>query len=234
MKVIIFKDGKAFFYEGKNSFEIRKNLKKLSYYKFGESNESDRIKLLIENDKDDEILRLLVILSPIFITIFDNSNDLSFFKEYLKHSNFTYGLYPNFFEGFDRDKYFEFYKGHEKNEDIVLNFDNTIVFTINYIEDKYIVSLIALIEVLFNKYNRRVLIDYFKEIRNDIVINGRRSILANDIYAFYLSKYLINWALDLMKIVRYKDKKNFELIRPIYELSNNLKRPIIKKSNKNQ
>ena len=85
-----------------------------------------------------------------------------------------------------------------------------------------------MIEVIFSKYNRKNLINYFKEIRNDIVINGRRSILANDIYAFYLSKYLVNWALDLMKIARYKDKERYLYIEEIYKLTNNLKRPIKK------
>lgn len=229
MKIKIIKDNNLYYYEAKDSFELNNKLISNSYYSYKEESKSDRIEILIENDDNDEILKLLVILSPIFITVFDNSKDLEFFRKNLKSSNFTYGLYPYFFEGFNRDKYFKFYESHEKNEDIILNKDNTIVFTINYIEDKYLIALISLMEVLFNKYNRRMLIDYFKKIRNDIVINGRRSILANDIYAFYLSKYLINWALDLMKIARYKDKKRFELIRPIYELSNNLKRPVIKK-----
>ncbi|EEB35131.1 hypothetical protein ANHYDRO_02098 [Anaerococcus hydrogenalis DSM 7454] len=82
--------------------------------------------------------------------------------------------------------------------------------------------------MIFSKYTRKNLISYFKEIRNDIVINGRRSILANDIYAFYLSKYLVNWALDLMKIARYKDNDRFIYINEIYKLTNNLKRPILK------
>lgn len=227
MKLKITRNNKNFYFEGKDSFKIKENLLSNYYYRYDEVSEKDKIRILIENDKKDEILKLLVILSPIFITIFDNSNNLSFFRENLKYSNFTYGLYPNFFEGFDRNKYFNFYNIHDKNEDIILNEDNTIIFTVNYIEKKYIISLIALMEVVFEKYNRRMLIDYFKKIRNDIVINGRRSILANDIYAFYLSKYLINWALDLMKIARYKDSERFELIRPIYELSNNLKRPLI-------
>ncbi|WP_276877691.1 hypothetical protein, partial [Anaerococcus hydrogenalis] len=136
--------------------------------------------------------------------------------------------YPNFFQDFSEKSYFEFYKNHSKKEDIILNENNRIAFTINLIEDKYILSLIALIEVIFSKYTRKNLISYFKEIRNDIVINGRRSILANDIYAFYLSKYLVNWAIDLMKIARYKDKDRFIYINEIYKLTNNLKRPILK------
>lgn len=229
MIVSIIKDKKSYLYRAEDVFSLKEKIKEKSFVSFKESPSKDKIVINIENDKDDEILHLLVIFSPIFITIFDNSTSLEFFKKSLEDSNFDYGLYPYFFEGFDKKSYFDFYKYRKKNEDIILNEDQSIDFTINYIEDKYLISLISLMEVVFNPYNRKVFLDYFKKIRNDIVINGRRSILANDIYAFYLSKYLINWALDLMKIARYKDKKRFELIKPIYELTNNLKRPIIKK-----
>lgn len=230
MIVSIIKDKKEYLYKASDVFSLKTKIKEKLFTSFKESLDNDKITINIKNDKDDEILYLLVIFSPIFITIFDNSTSLEFFKKSLQISNFDYGLYPYFFEGFDKKTYFDFYKNKKKNEDIILNEDNSIDFTINYIEDEYLLSLVSLMEVVFNPYNRKAFLDYFKKIRNDIVINGRRSILANDIYAFYLSKYLINWALDLMKIARYKDKKRFELIRPIYELTNNLKRPIIKNS----
>lgn len=229
MIVKVFKKNKLYQYQAKDVFDLDKKLKNKDFSKLEKTNQKEKVIINFENDKKNEILRLLVILSPIFITIFDNSTSLEFFRENLGKSNFEYGLYPNFFEDFSKEKYFEFYKNHEKFEDIILNEDESIDFTINFLEDKYILALSSLIEVIFSKYNRKNLIRYFKEIRNDIVINGRRSILANDIYAFYLSKYLVNWALDLMKIARYKDKERYFYIEEIYKLTNNLKRPTIKK-----
>ncbi|WP_058990777.1 hypothetical protein [Anaerococcus rubeinfantis] len=228
MIVKVFKNNKLYQYQAKDVFDLDKKLKNKDFSKLEKADQEEKIILNFKNDKDNETLRLLVILSPIFITIFDNSTSLEFFRENLEKSNFEYGLYPNFFEDFSKEKYFEFYKNHEKFEDIILNEDESIDFTINFLEDKYILALVSLIEVIFSKYNRKNLIRYFKEIRNDIVINGRRSILANDIYAFYLSKYLVNWALDLMKIARYKDKNRYLYIDEIYKLTNNLKRPIKK------
>lgn len=228
MIVKIFENNKLYQYQAKNVFDLDKKLKNKDFSKLEKTDHEEKIILNFKNDKDNETLRLLVILSPIFITIFDNSTSLEFFRENLEKSNFDYGLYPNFFENFSKEKYFEFYKNHEKFEDIILNEDDSIDFTINFLEVKYILALASLIEVIFSKYTRKNLIRYFKEIRNDIVINGRRSILANDIYAFYLSKYLVNWALDLMKIARYKDKERYLYIDEIYKLTNNLKRPIKK------
>lgn len=227
----IIKNKKIYSYQYKDVFDLDFKLKNRDFYKLENTNDVDKVIISINNDKNFESLRLLVILSPIFITIFDNSTSLEFFKKNLEESNFEYGLYPNFFEDFSKDAYFEFYRKNEKKEDIILNENNEINFTINLVEDKYILSLVSLIEVIFSKYNRKNLIEYFEEIRDDIVINGRRSIIANDIYAFYLSKYLVNWALDLMKIVRYKDKNRFKYIKEIYKLTNNLKRPILKDDN---
>lgn len=228
MIIKIFKNKKLYQYQAKDVFDLDKKLKNKDFSKLEKIDEKEKIIINFKNDKENETLRLLVILSPIFITIFDNSTNLEFFRENLEKSNFKYGLYPNFFEDFSKEKYFEFYENNKKIEDIILNKDESIDFTINYIENKYILALLAMIEVIFSKYNRKNLINYFKEIRNDIVINGRRSILANDIYAFYLSKYLVNWALDLMKIARYKDKERYFYIEEIYKLTNNLKRPIKK------
>lgn len=228
MIIKIFKNKKLYQYQAEDVFDLDKKLKNKDFSKLEKIDEKEKIIINFKNDKENETLRLLVILSPIFITIFDNSTNLEFFRENLEKSNFKYGIYPNFFEDFSDEKYFEFYENHKKIEDIILNKDESIDFTINYIENKYILALVAMIEVIFSKYNRKNLINYFKEIRNDIVINGRRSILANDIYAFYLSKYLVNWALDLMKIARYKDEKRYFYIKEIYKLTNNLKRPIKK------
>lgn len=228
MIVKVFKNNKLYQYQATDVFDLDNKLKNKDFSKLEKTDEKEKIILNFKNDKEDETLRLLVILSPIFITIFDNSTNLEFFRESLEKSNFEYGLYPNFFEDFSKEKYFKFYKDHKKIEDIILNEDENIDFTLNILEDKYILALVSMIEVIFSKYNRKILIRYFKEIRNDIVINGRRSILANDIYAFYLSKYLVNWALDLMTIARYKDRQRYFYIEEIYKLTNNLKRPIKK------
>lgn len=228
MIVKVFKNNKLYQYQAEDVFDLDNKLKNKDFSKLEKTDQKEKIIINFKNDKEDETLRLLVILSPIFITIFDNSTNLEFFRENLEKSNFEYGLYPNFFEDFSKEKYFKFYKDHEKIEDIILNEDESIDFTLNILEDKYILALVSLIEVIFSKYNRKNLIMYFKEIRNDIVINGRRSILANDIYAFYLSKYLVNWALDLMTIARYKDRQRYFYIEEIYKLTNKLKRPIKK------
>lgn len=228
MIVKVFKNNKLYQYQAKDVFDLDNKLKNKDFSKLEKTDQEEKIIINFKNDKENETLRLLVILSPIFITIFDNSTNLEFFRKNLEKSNFEYGLYPNFFEDFSKEKYFKFYKNHEKFEDIILNEDESIDFTLNILEDKYILALVSMIEVIFSKYNRKNLIRYFKEIRNDIVINGRRSILANDIYAFYLSKYLINWALDLMTIARYKDRQRYFYIEEIYKLTNNLKRPIKK------
>lgn len=66
---------------------------------------------------------------------------------------------------------------------------------------------------------------YFKEIRDDIVINGRRSILANGIQAFYLSKYVVVWMLDLISFIKEKNPGAFKYLLPIYKLASNLKTP---------
>lgn len=230
MIVKVFKNNKLYQYQATDVFDLDNKLKNKDFSKLEKTDQEEKIIINFKNDKENEILRLLVILSPIFITIFDNSTNLEFFRKNLEKSNFEYGLYPNFFEDFSKEKYFKFYKDHEKIEDIILNEDESIDFTLNILEDKYILALVSIIEVIFSKYNRKNLIRYFKEIRNDIVINGRRSILANDIYAFYLSKYLVNWALDLMTIARYKDRQRYFYVEEIYKLTNNLKRPIKKDS----
>lgn len=185
----------------------------------------NEVKFLVANDRDYEKLMLFVILSPFFIACFDSSSqELDFFRRRISNSNFPYGLYPEFFP-FIEEKYRSFYMNKENKEDIFLNEEGLIEFTINPLKDKYILALAYLIEKLIeDDKNRKKLLTYFAEIRNDIVINGRRSILANGIQAFYLSKYVVVWMLILCEALmeKYEDARSF--LDPIYENSNNLKR----------
>ncbi|MDY2927989.1 hypothetical protein [Anaerococcus sp.] len=71
--------------------------------------------------------------------------------------------------------------------------------------------------------NRNKLLTYFDKIRNDIVINGRRSILANGIQAFYLSKYVLVWMIEIMDKLMDKGKKSEIYLKPLYERLTNLK-----------
>jgi hypothetical protein len=102
----------------------------------------------------------------------------------------------------------------------------TVSLIINLMDEVYILALAALIEgLILDKKIREELLDYFAKMRNDIVINGRRSILANSIQAFYLSKYVVAWALDLYKIIEKDHPDLYTYIIPIYELTDNLKTP---------
>ncbi|WP_394012015.1 hypothetical protein [Anaerococcus cruorum] len=185
----------------------------------------DFVKYSFLNDGDNNRLRLLVTLSPIFIACFDNGNyELEFLKNTIKKSDYPYGLYPNFFEGFDKDSYFKTYENKKSNEDIILKRDGSIDFYVNPMEEKYIIALKNLIEGLIldsevNKYWN----DYFKKMRNDIVINGRRSIIANGIQGFYLNKYVLVWMMDLCDYIKENNPNLYEDILPIYHLSSNLK-----------
>lgn len=183
------------------------------------------VKFIMDNDKENEKLMLLVILSPIFIACFDSSiEELDFFREKISNSNFPYGLYPDFFP-FDENIYRRFYKNRENKEDIFLNEEGLIEFTINPIKDKYILALAYLLEKLAeDDNNRKKLLTYFDKIRNDIVINGRRSILANGIQAFYLSKYVLVWMIEIMdKLIAEEIDGNIYL-KDIYNRLENLKR----------
>lgn len=183
------------------------------------------VKFIMDNDKENERLMLLVILSPIFIACFDSSiEELDFFREKISNSNFPYGLYPEFFP-FDENIYRRFYKNRENKEDIFLNEEGLIEFTINPIKDKYILALAYLLEKLAeDDNNRKKLLTYFDKIRNDIVINGRRSILANGIQAFYLSKYVLVWMIENMdKLIAEEIDGNIYL-KDIYNRLENLKR----------
>lgn len=204
-------------------------------YNFEKASESkiqfeDHFSINIANDDKNEKLKLLVILSPIFISSFDNGNTkLEFLKKTIQNSAYPYGLYPKFFDNFNKDQYFADYKDWDKNsikEDIILNEDGTIDFYINPIPDSYLLSLIAMIYCLIeDDDNRKDLLKYFAKIRDDIVINGRRSILANGIQAFYLNKYVVVWMLELIDFVKEKNPSSKSYLKAIEEAVNKLKTP---------
>ena len=187
----------------------------------------DYTKLIFPNDKNNNNLKLLVTLSPIFIASFDSGkNELEYLSKTIEKSKFPYGLYPKFFADFDVDEYKKAYKNYEVEEDIYLNEQNNIEFRINPIKDIYLDSLIALIEALIiDEKSNQHFTKYFAEMRDDIVRNGRRSILANGIQGFYLSKYVVVWMLDLCQYVMDHKPEKKENIRPIYNLANTLKTP---------
>ena len=113
----------------------------------------------------------------------------------------------------------------ENKEDIFLNEEGLIEFTINPLKDKYILALTYLIEKLIeDDNNRKKLLTYFAEIRNDIVINGRRSILANGIQAFYLSKYVVVRMIEIIDKLMAEEKNGNIYLKAIYDRLENLKR----------
>ncbi len=186
---------------------------------------TNKTNFVFPNDSENKRLKLMVILSPIFIASFDNgAYELEFFKKNIGKSKFAYGLYPEFFNNFDIKRYREAYENYDVIEDIYLNKDNEIVFTINPMDDVYIKALASLIQglIIDDKANN-YLTDYFAKMRDDIVINGRRSIIANGIQAFYLSKYVLVWMMDLCNHIKDNNPKLYPYVLPIYELSSNLK-----------
>lgn len=193
----------------------------------------DFIRLIFPSDDNFKRLRLLVILSPIFIASFDSGkNQLDFLRNTIANSKFSYGLYPKFFEDFDIDDYIKSYKDYQVKEDIYLNENDYIEFVINPMDDSYLDSLLCLIEnLIIDEANLNYFLDYFAKIRNDIVINGRRSILANGIQGFYLSKYVVVWMIDLCNHLLENNSDLLEKLNPIYSLSNNLK--TIRQKNQN-
>lgn len=190
-------------------------------------NNKDYIKLIFPNDNNNNNLKLLVTLSPIFIASFDSGkNELEYLSKTIEKSKFPYGLYPNFFADFDIEEYKKDYKNYQVEEDIYLNEQNNIEFRINPIKDIYLDSLIALIEALIiDEKSNQHFTKYFAEMRDDIVRNGRRSILANGIQGFYLSKYVVVWMLDLCQYVIDNHPAKKDDIMAIYELVNMLKTP---------
>lgn len=190
----------------------------------------DSFSISITNDDKNEKLKLLVILSPIFIASFDNgSSELEFLKKTIEKSAYPYALYPYFFENFDKDKYLTEYKDWDRifiREDIVLNEDGSIDFYINPLPDSYLLSLIAMIDSLIeNDSNRKDMLKYFAKMRDDIVINGRRSILANGIEAFYLNKYVVVWMIELIDLIKNKNPNKASYLEAIEKAINKLKTP---------
>lgn len=187
----------------------------------------DYTKLIFPNDEENNNLKLLVILSPIFIASFDSGeNELEYLSKTIEKSKFPYGLYPKFFADFDVDEYKKAYNNYQVEEDIYLNEQNNIEFRINPIKDIYLDSLIALIEALIiDEKSNEHFTKYFAQMRDDIVRNGRRSILANGIQGFYLSKYVVVWMLDLCQYVIDNHPAKKDDIMAIYNLANTLKTP---------
>lgn len=187
----------------------------------------DFVKIIFPNDLEYKRLRLLVTLSPILIASFDNgSYELEFLKKLIEKSEFPYALYPNFFQGFSIENYRKSYENYNSAEDIFLNKENDIEFIINPMENQYIDSLARIIEsIIIDPKANSFYTDYFKEIRNDIVINGRRSILANGIQGFYLSKYVVVWMIDIVNFIKENNPYAYKDLEIIETLTNNLKTP---------
>lgn len=187
----------------------------------------DYIKLIFPNDGDNNNLKLLVTLSPIFIASFDSGKkELEYLNKTIEKSKFPYGLYPTFFSNFDIDDYKKAYEDYEVEEDIYLNEENNIEFKVNPLDDIYLNSLIALIKgIILDEKSNEYFTKYFDQMRDDIVRNGRRSILANGIQGFYLSKYVVVWMLDLCQYVIDNHPAKKDDIMAIYELANMLKTP---------
>lgn len=190
-------------------------------------NRLDSTTFIFENDRDNKRLRLLVIISPILIASFDNGDyDLEYFKKTISNSKFQYGLYPEFFNNFSLSDYFKSYENYCPSEDIILNNDNKIEFTINPVNENLEKSMVAIISgLILDDDNLDYYLDYFAKIRDDIVINGRRSILANGIQGFFLSRYVVVWMIDICEYLIDSNKDLTNDLRPIYKLATELKKP---------
>ena len=218
-----FENGKKISYQVTGEY----GFKEISQY---QSQFEDCFCLEIENDPDDEKLKLLVILSPIFIAAFDNGNvELEFLKKTIENSSYPFALYPDFFGNFDKDQYFKAYEDKDEGkitEDIILRENKIIEFYFNSLPEAYLKSLLTMVDGLIeDDSNRRNLLQYFDQMRDDIVINGRRSILANGIQAFYLNKYVVVWMLDLFSFIQKNKADVSSFLDPIMDLVNSLKTP---------
>ena len=185
-------------------------------------------RIVFENDKKNEKAYILAILSPIFIACFDKGHEeLSFLKDSIKNSKFPYGLNPFFSKIYKQD--FDFEKisiDQISSDDIYLDYKNLINFTINPIEDMYLKSLLCLLDkLILDDSNRKKLLEYFDGVDYNILINGRRSILANGIQAFYLRKYVAVRMIDLVNFILVKNPECKTILNPIYDLISNLKTP---------
>ena len=79
--------------------------------------------------------------------------------------------------------------------------------------------------LILDDKNRKELLKYFDKMRDDIVINGRRSILANGIQAFYLNKYVVVRMLELIDFIKKSNPKSNPYLKAIEDLVNKLKTP---------
>lgn len=216
-----FENGKKISYQVTDGYDFEQISQNQSQFE-------DCFCLEIENDPEDEKLKLLVILSPIFIAAFDNGNvELEFLKKTIENSSYPFALYPDFFGIFDKDQYFKAYEDKDEGkitEDIILREDKIIEFYFNSLPEAYLKSLLAMVDGLIeDDSNRRNLLQYFDQMRDDIVINGRRSILANGIQAFYLNKYVVVWMLDLFAFIQKNKADVSSYLDPIMDLVNSLK-----------
>lgn len=207
MLVELYKDGRRSSYENKDE-------------------PCDYIEISFQNGPQNKRLKLLVILSPIFIAAFDSGEtELKFLKDSIEKSSYSYGLYPKFFEGFDLDDYFKETDG-KFLDDIYLKKNARVFFRINPLEDKYLRGLLAMIKgLILDDGACDELLSYFDNMRNDIVINGRRSILSNGVQAYYLRRYVVVWALDLIAYIENKNPGLKKDLGPIKGLLDLLKTP---------
>ena len=138
-------------------------------------------------------------------------------------------MYPHFLGDFDKDQYFKANRDRADKkitEDIILRQEEIIEFYFNSLPEVYLKSLIAMVDALIeDDSNRKILLKYFDKMRDDIVINGRRSIIANGIQAFYLNKYVLVWMLDLYDFVKENKADVLPYLDPIMALVNELKTP---------
>ena len=193
-----------------------------------ESKDRDCFFISFENDLDNEKLKLLVILSPIFIASFDSYDKrLGFLEKTMENSSYPYALHPHFFANFDMDKYLkETSYSNEIEEDIVLTKENRLIFYFNPLDESFLISLLCMVDnLILDDKNRKELLKYFDKMRDDIVINGRRSILANGIQAFYLNKYVVVRMLELIDFIKKSNPKSNPYLKAIEDLVNKLKTP---------
>ncbi|MDO4594311.1 MAG: hypothetical protein Q4B52_02935 [Tissierellia bacterium] len=179
---------------------------------------ADYIEIKMERNFDK--VKLLAILSPLFMTMF-NSDNFSFFNFLNERSKYQFAIFPNFFD-FDESKYMKHLEEDKLYEDIIYGKD--IIYRINFMKDHYLTALIALLFYYIEDDKKRIeLLDYFSGMKDRTVINGRRSALANGLRGFYLSKYIAVWLKDLFEEIKEEDKHYFSYIKEVYELNENLR-----------
>ncbi|MDO4662652.1 MAG: hypothetical protein Q4B36_06015 [Tissierellia bacterium] len=215
MKINLIKENKSIYsYEFKDSEKFLEEFIDAKNYSYIE----------IELTRNIDKLRLLVILSPIFHSFFDNGNVntySSFLANLSEKSKYPFALFPNFFD-FNYEDYLKDANNDFLYEDITM--DDTIKFKVNPMDKKYLLSLLILIDSLIEDDSERfILLRYFSNMKDSTVINGRRSVLANGIRGFYLSKYIAVWVVELIKISRIRNPENHKYLIDISNLINDLK-----------